>query len=219
MAVRRRDFKVDDQLDLFSNPRPTYESIDPIRPAGGETLARTPSENGARVGGEGAVESDAARSGGRDEGRNGHAANGVDAAGINGAAGAHAGVGNGAGEIHLPASRVVADSDQADRQKPKRRHRQHQEEPPKNLNAYRITEADRLSDGGAKQKFQRNLAAIQILRTLDAEERPATEKEKAALVKYVGWGGLPQVFDVDNADWHKEQIQLSEILSDDEQWQ
>ncbi len=51
---------------------------------------------------------------------------------------------------------------------------------------------------------------------LDAEERPATEKEKAALVKYVGWGGLPQVFDVDNTDWHKEQVQLSEFLSDEE---
>ena len=39
---------------------------------------------------------------------------------------------------------------------------------------------------------------------LDAEERPATNEEKAALVKYVGWGAIPQVFDVDNADWRKE---------------
>ncbi|HWD90780.1 MAG TPA: DEAD/DEAH box helicase [Verrucomicrobiae bacterium] len=51
---------------------------------------------------------------------------------------------------------------------------------------------------------------------LDAEERPASPDEKAALVKYVGWGAMPQVFDVESADWRKEQIQLSEILSDDE---
>ena len=36
------------------------------------------------------------------------------------------------------------------------------------------------------------------------------------LVKYVGWGAMPQVFDVDSANWRKEQIQLSEILSDEE---
>jgi hypothetical protein len=111
-------------------------------------------------------------------------------------------VGNGAGEIHPPAARRII-------------HR-HQEEPPKNLNAYRITEADRLGDGGPKLKFQKNIAAIETLRKLDAEERPATPEEKAALVKYVGWGAMPQVFDVDNADWRKEQFRLSEILSDEE---
>ena len=75
---------------------------------------------------------------------------------------------------------------------------------------------NRVGDGGPKQKFQQNLKAIKTLRTLDAEERPATDGEKTALVKYVGWGAMPQVFDVDSTDWRKEQIQLSEILSDDE---
>ena len=89
-------------------------------------------------------------------------------------------------------------------------------EPPKNLNSYRITEADRLGEGGPKQKFQQNLKAIETLRALDAEERPATPEEKATLVKYVGWGAMPQVFDVDSTDWRKEQIRLSEILSDEE---
>ena len=41
-------------------------------------------------------------------------------------------------------------------------------------------------------------------------------EEKAVLVKYVGWGAMPQVFDVDSTDWRKEQIRLSEILSDEE---
>ncbi|MCI0535226.1 MAG: DEAD/DEAH box helicase family protein [Verrucomicrobiales bacterium] len=111
-------------------------------------------------------------------------------------------MGDGAGEIHPAPARRIA--------------RRHQEEPPKNPNSYRITEADRLGDGGPKQKFQQNLKAVETLRTLDAEERPATSEEKTALVKYVGWGAMPQVFDVDSTDWRKEQIQLSEILSDEE---
>jgi len=73
-----------------------------------------------------------------------------------------------------------------------------------------------LGDGGLKQKFQQNIEAVKILRALDAEERPASPEEKAVLVKYVGWGAMPQVFDVESASWRKEQIQLSEILSDEE---
>ena len=111
-------------------------------------------------------------------------------------------MGNGEGKIRPAPVRRIA--------------KRHQEEPPKNLNNYRLTEADRLGEGGPKQKFQQNLKAIKILRALDAEERPATDEEKAALVKYVGWGAMPQVFDVDSRDWRKEQIQLSEILSDEE---
>ncbi len=90
------------------------------------------------------------------------------------------------------------------------------EEPTRNLNSYRISEADRLGAGGPKQKFQQNLAAVRVLRTLEAEGRPVTEQEKSALVKYVGWGAMPQVFDVDARDWRKEQTQLSELLTEEE---
>ena len=51
---------------------------------------------------------------------------------------------------------------------------------------------------------------------LDTESRPATAEEKALLVKYVGWGALPQVFDVDAPGWRKEQVKLSELLTDEE---
>jgi predicted O-methyltransferase YrrM len=112
-------------------------------------------------------------------------------------------VGNGAGKLHPASSRVLADGHQAD-------------DSPKNLNSYRITDDDRLGEGGPKQKFSQNLKAIEILRALDAENRPASPDEKALLVKYVGWGAMPQVFDVDSTTWHREQIQLSEILSDEE---
>src|SRR5579883_1296236 len=174
MAARRTNSDSDAQLDLFSTQRPIHDTVDTIRPDGRETLARTPSEDGARTGTNGTPASNASGGGGKDEGRNGDASHAIDGAGINGATGTRPGLGNGEGEIHPdPTRRIV---------------KRHQEEPPKNLNSYRITEADRLGEGGPKQKFQQNLKAIKTLRALDAEERPATAEEKASLVKYVGWG-------------------------------
>src|ERR1700676_1931346 len=145
MAARRNIPSSDAQLDLFSTQRPTHDTVDTIRPDGRETLARTPSEDGARTGTDGTPAPDAPGSGGKDEGRNGHAANGVDAAGINGAASPDAGLGNGEGKIRPAPARRIA--------------KRHQEESPKNLNNYRLTEADRLGEGGPKQKFQQNLKA------------------------------------------------------------
>src|SRR5690242_6475549 len=99
MAVRRKQTNSDQQLDFFRTPHRIYDTPDPIRPDGRETLARTPSENGARPGTEGATASDVAGGGGKDEGRNGHVAPGIDEDGKNGATGPHTGLGNGAGEI------------------------------------------------------------------------------------------------------------------------
>ncbi|MCL4787642.1 MAG: DEAD/DEAH box helicase family protein [Verrucomicrobia bacterium] len=73
-----------------------------------------------------------------------------------------------------------------------------------------------MGDGGPKQKFQQNLAAIRALRTLDAEERPATAEEKTTLIKYVGWGAMPQVFDDYNREWKKEREVLVSELSTEE---
>ncbi|MBI3867438.1 MAG: DEAD/DEAH box helicase family protein [Verrucomicrobia bacterium] len=111
-------------------------------------------------------------------------------------------MGNGEGEIHPAPARRIA--------------KRHQEEPPKNLNNYRITEADRLGDGGPKQKFQQNLAAIRTLRKLESESRPATDEEKAKLVKYVGWGALPQVFDEFNVLWLEQREALRKELTKEE---
>ena len=62
--------------------------------------------------------------------------------------------------------------------------------------------------GGPKQKFSQNVRAIQTLRKLEAEARPANPDEKAMLVKYVGWGAMPQVFDDNNQEWTKERETL-----------
>src|SRR5205807_6961735 len=103
---------------------------------------------------------------------------------IDGTTGARPGLGNREAEIHLPAARVRADD-----------HKRAHVEPPRNQANYRIKERDELGKGSLKQKYQTNIKAIRLLRTLEKESRSATVDEKSILVKYVGWGGIPQVFD------------------------
>ena len=75
---------------------------------------------------------------------------------------------------------------------------------------------DHLGEGGAKTKFGYNIAAIQTLKQIEAEGRQATPQEQETLSKYVGWGGLPQAFDAENASWQKEYQQLKSLLTDEE---
>lgn len=77
---------------------------------------------------------------------------------------------------------------------------------------YRISAADKLGQGGAKAKFRDNLAALQLMVQLASEGRAATEREQGVLVKYVGWGGLPQAFDHRNSEWRSEFQQLAALL-------
>lgn len=81
---------------------------------------------------------------------------------------------------------------------------------------YIITDADTLGAGGAKSKTRGNLAAITLLKKLQAEDRLATPDEQAILVKYVGWGGLKQIFDENNAEWAKERDELKGLVSKEE---
>jgi hypothetical protein len=82
---------------------------------------------------------------------------------------------------------------------------------------YRITEADKIGLGGLKQKFRQNMAAIETLRQIEAENRDATPQEKSILVKYAGWGGIPQVFAQEPPDdWREEHTQIAQLLSKDE---
>lgn len=80
---------------------------------------------------------------------------------------------------------------------------------------FRITD-DALGVGGAKEKFRNNIAAIQTLHELEIENRLATPEEQEILSKYVGWGGLSQAFDENNAAWADEFIELYENLSPEE---
>ncbi|EGB99687.2 helicase [Pseudomonas putida] len=81
---------------------------------------------------------------------------------------------------------------------------------------YAITGADSLGSGGPKSKFRDNVAAIQLLQVLHKEGRGATPDEQSTLVRYVGWGGLPQAFDHRNDAWRAEYQELASLLSQDE---
>ena len=80
---------------------------------------------------------------------------------------------------------------------------------------YRITDM-RLGEGGAKSKYAANVAAIRTLQAIESENRGATPEEQAILSRYVGWGGLAQVFDGDHKDWTKEYAELKDLLTDSE---
>lgn len=90
------------------------------------------------------------------------------------------------------------------------------ERQPARTGDYRITEADEIGSGGSKTKYRDNIKAIKLLKQIESENRKATPEEQAVLVKYVGWGGMPQVFDTYNEKWGKEATQLRDILDDDE---
>ena len=68
---------------------------------------------------------------------------------------------------------------------------------------FRITDTH-LGVGNRREKFQRNIAAITTLQTLERENRPATPKEQETLSQYVGWGGLPQKADHKPIRWLKQ---------------
>lgn len=80
---------------------------------------------------------------------------------------------------------------------------------------FRITD-DALGVGGAKEKFKANMAAIHLLHDLQIENRLATPEEQETLSRYVGWGGLSQAFDGNNAAWANEYKELKAVLSDEE---
>ena len=80
---------------------------------------------------------------------------------------------------------------------------------------FRITD-DHLGEGGAKQKYARNIEAIRTLFKLEQEHRGATAEEQQVLSQYVGWGGLADAFDPGKDNWAKEYAELKGLLSEDE---
>ena len=80
---------------------------------------------------------------------------------------------------------------------------------------FRITD-DHLGEGGAKQKYARNIEAIRTLFKLEEEHRGATPEEQQVLSQYVGWGGLADAFDSGKDSWAKEYVELKGLLSEDE---
>lgn len=71
---------------------------------------------------------------------------------------------------------------------------------------------ERIGEGSSLERFQRNLDAIRLLKTIEAAKRTATPEEQSVLVQYVGWGGLADFFDEKNARYGE----LKNLLTDTE---
>lgn len=80
---------------------------------------------------------------------------------------------------------------------------------------YHIASED-LGEGRPREKYQSNAKAIRLLKELEAENRNARPEEQAILSKYVGWGGLADVFDEKKTEWNAEYQELKALLSIDE---
>lgn len=74
-----------------------------------------------------------------------------------------------------------------------------------------------MGSGSLKEKCHANFLAIEVLRTVEAERREATPEEQQTLVRYVGWGGLPQVFAThEDKTWQTERDRLQQLLTPEE---
>jgi hypothetical protein len=82
---------------------------------------------------------------------------------------------------------------------------------------FRITAEHRIGEGSLQEKARDNIAAIRLLKTLEAENREATEDEKPVLARYVGWGAMPNVFGYyPPPDWRSTAEAVKELLTDAE---
>ena len=91
----------------------------------------------------------------------------------------------------------------------------HPEIPDSEKHNYRITD-DEIGMGGAKEKFRKNIAAINLLHELESDHRLATPEEQEMLAQYSGWGGLADAFDESKDNWSKEFTELYTTLSPEE---
>ncbi len=75
---------------------------------------------------------------------------------------------------------------------------------------------EHLGEGGAKAKCRANIEAIQLLKYLERNGFQASPEQQDKLSGYVGWGGIPEVFDENKPDWSKEYAELKFLLTPDE---
>ena len=80
---------------------------------------------------------------------------------------------------------------------------------------FRITD-EHLGEGGAKAKCRANIEAIQLLKYLERNGFQASPEQQDKLSRYVGWGGIPEVFDESKSEWSKEYAELKALLTPEE---
>lgn len=80
---------------------------------------------------------------------------------------------------------------------------------------YRITREDEVLP--PSERLKNNIEAIRVLKQFDEENRYAGKEEQDILSRYVGWGGLSDVFDEERGgQWQEARMFLKENLSQSE---
>ncbi|TYQ17827.1 UNVERIFIED_CONTAM: N12 class adenine-specific DNA methylase [Acetivibrio alkalicellulosi] len=81
---------------------------------------------------------------------------------------------------------------------------------------YKFSTEHEIGIGGLKTKFRNNIDAIKTLKVIEEENRLASNEEQKILAKYVGWGGIPQAFDINSNGWGNEYAELKALLAPEE---
>ena len=81
---------------------------------------------------------------------------------------------------------------------------------------YHFSEEHHLYDGGAKTKCKNNIAAIRLLKELQAQGRGATAEEQITLARFVGWGGLANALTPGKSGWESEYEEIKALLTEEE---
>lgn len=81
---------------------------------------------------------------------------------------------------------------------------------------FKLTKRNFKEEGSLKEKFNRNINAIKLLKKIESENRLATKDEQTILAQYVGWGGLAKAFDSKDGSWAKEYNELKSTLTEEE---
>lgn len=83
---------------------------------------------------------------------------------------------------------------------------------------YVISDAHNIGEGGKVTKYNDNITAIKLLKQILSENRTATAEEQEQLAKYVGWGGIPDAFNLRGKDakWVTRANELKALLSEEE---
>ena len=91
----------------------------------------------------------------------------------------------------------------------------HPEVPPEQRHNFDFSQIE-LETVGKKERFRRNIAAINIIKECEFDNRFTTPEEQKVLAQYVGWGGLSEAFDENNSAWADEYKELIVTLSPEE---
>ena len=75
-----------------------------------------------------------------------------------------------------------------------------------------VIEDNAIGVGTPGERYQHNIAAIRLLKQLEAENRLATSDEQSILAEYVGWGGLADCFEEKSNHY----AELKGLLTEDE---